>query len=407
MRSQIFRSLPFLLCLFAATCILPPSHAQTPAPPAQTQSVAASQFPPPSAAEPVQPISLSAQPATGKAPANHKANATVSVGNGDWQATGIQLIPGDQVTFQATGNMTLSDGNSVTPSGAARGWRDLLRIYPLNSANSGSLIGRIGNGAAALPFPIGDKATLSAPSEGELYLRANLSSDLSATGNFTVKVSVQPPKAGDAAASQEASKSFAAKLSPALFESIPRRVTDQTGNLGDMVNFSLVGTEQQVKADLTKAGWFPTDANPTDAVLNGLLATLGRKSYMAVPMSTLYLFGRPQDLAYARAEAITVAATRNHMRLWKTNETVDGLPLWVGSATHDNGFEKDQRTGGVTHHIDPDIDQERDFIVSSFISAGAAKAAAFVTPSNPVGAAKTATGGSFHSDGRIAVILLK
>jgi hypothetical protein len=78
----------------------------------------------------------------------------------------------------------------------------------------------------------------------------------------------------------------------------------------------------------------------------------------------------------------------------------------VGSSTRDHGFEKDQRTGGVTHHIDPDIDRERDFILQSLHDAGAVKAAAYVTPSNPVHSARTATGGTFSSDGRILVLLL-
>src|ERR1700755_880630 len=120
-----------------------------------------------------------------------------------------------------------------------------------------------------------------------------------------------------------------------------------------------------------------------------------------MPMSTLYLFERPQDLSYARADPITVAAERHHLRVWKSPETVSGKPLWVGSATHDIGFEKDQRTGGVTHKIDPEIDKERDYLLQSFDAAGNYSSAAYVTPTNPLLTAKTATGGSFQSDGRI------
>jgi hypothetical protein len=137
------------------------------------------------------------------------------------------------------------------------------------------------------------------------------------------------------------------------------------------------------------------------------MATLEHKAYLEMPMSTLYLFGRPQDLSYARADPITVAAERHHLRVWKTDEVVNGQPLWVGSSTHDIGFEKDQRNGQVTHKIDPDIDKERDFIQQSFAAAGDLQSAAYVTPSNPLRTAKTATGGEFHSDGRIVVLDLK
>lgn len=354
----------------------------------------------------VQPIVLSPGSAGGRISNSRKAKYEFTVTNGDWQATAISLLAGDQVKFQATGTMILSDGKRAKPEGVARGWKDLLRLYPLASANSGALLGRIGSGDAALPFLIGNQDTLTVPADGQLYLRANVSPDLTAEGSYSVMIGLKAAR-GASPAFLADSTIFVANISPALFAAIPRRVSDQQGNPGDMVNFALIGTEQQVQADLDKAGWFPTDANTKVALMNGLLQTLAHKSYMAVPMSTLFLFGRPQDMAYARANAIEVAATRNHLRLWKTTETVEGLPFWVGSATHDHGFETDQRTGGITHHIDPDIDQEREFILASLNDVGAVKAAAYVRPSNPVSSARTATGGNFNSDGRIVVILLR
>jgi len=81
--------------------------------------------------------------------------------------------------------------------------------------------------------------------------------------------------------------------------------------------------------------------------------------------------------------------------------------LWVGSATHDVGFEKDQRNNGITHKIDPEIDKERKFLLDSFDAAGVFSSAAYVTPDNPLTEARTATGGTFTSDGRIVVMALK
>lgn len=356
-------------------------------------------------AGPVQAIALGASPGPGKAVT--ASSSAVNITADGWQGTGVQLAAGDRVVFDAKGSMVLSDARAVSPAGSPRGWRDLLRMYPLSSAGAGALIGRIGKNDAALPFAIGASDTLTAPVGGELYLRANLSPDLTAQGTYRVKVHVEPGKHGVSGPSSAMSQDLARKLSPALFANIPRRVQDQQGNPGDMVNFALIGSEQQVKTDLANAGWIPTDANTQDALIHGLLQTLEHQSYHAVPMSTLYLFGRPQDMAYARGHDLEVAASRNHLRLWKSAEIVDGKPLWVGSATHDHGFETDQRNGGITHHIDPDIDQERDFIVQSLADSGGARAAAYVLPANPVASAKTATGGSFTTDGRIAVILLQ
>jgi hypothetical protein len=335
---------------------------------------------------------------------SRKGSYTFKVPAGDWTDTGVTVTLGDQLDFTATGTVTISDGHSATPDGNARGWKDLIRQFPLNSANSGALIGRVSNGDAAVPFLIGAGKQIDVPTSGKLYLNVNLSSDLTGDGSFSVNMKLAKSQA---AATPAATVNLASALSPDLFANIPRRVQDQQGNPGDMVNFAIIGTQDQVQKAFTSAGWTTVDKTTQDAIVHGLIATLSHEAYTEMPMSILYLFGRPQDLSFARADPIAVAAIRHHLRVWKSTETIDGKPLWVGSATHDSGFEKDQRNGNVTHHIDPNIDEERDFIEQGFADAGVITGAAYVTPANPLKTALTATGGSFHSDGRIVVMALR
>jgi hypothetical protein len=335
---------------------------------------------------------------------SRKSSYTFKVPAGDWTNTGVPVTVGDHLDFSATGSVTISDGHTSTPDGNARGWKDLLRQFPVNTANSGALIGRISHGDATVPFLIGESKQLDVTTTGTLYLSVNLSSDLSGDGSYSVKMKISK---AETPLNTTASINLGDVLSPALFANIPRRVEDQQGNPGDMVNFAMIGSEAQVKGAFTAAGWTSVDKTTQDAIVHGLIATLSHEAYTEMPMSTLFLFGRPQDLSFARADPIAVAAIRHHLRVWQTTETVGGRPLWVGSATHDNGFEKDQRTGGVTHHIDPDIDQERNFIEQGFADAGVITGAAYVTPSDPLKTARTATGGSFHSDGRIVVMALR
>ena len=332
-----------------------------------------------------------------------KGSYSFKIESGDWTDTGVEVAPGDHLNFSATGNLTLADGRTSPPDGLTRGWKDLIRIYPLNSANSGALIGRIGNESAAVPFLIGADKDMDVSATGHLFLRLNLTSDLSGSGDIAVKM-----KLTNAPAQKTVSAPDLAKLlSPQLFANVPRRVGDLQGNPGDMVNYALIGTEDQVNKAFAAAGWVKVDKTTQDAVVHGLISTLSHAAYTEMPMSTLYLFGRPQDLSFARADPLEVTAIRHHLRVWKTTETVGGEPFWVGSATHDNGFEKDQRNGGITHHIDANIDQERDFLEQSFAGAGVIAGAAYVMPSNPLTTAKTATGGTFQSDGRIVVMDLK
>ena len=367
--------------------------------------------PSPAPAQAVEPIVSMRDPATGAAAipaAGRKKSYDVTVTGKDWIDSGLAVVGGEHLSITATGSLTLADNRPVTPDGLDRGWKDLLRQFPLNQANAGALIGRVSDLGASVPFLIGAKDEAIMPTSGHLYLRTNLTDDLIGTGDF--KVTVRP--ASTAAVSTQRTPTpvaapISAALSPQLFANIPRRVGDKAGAPGDMVNFGLIGTEAQIQAAFKNAGWVAVDKTDEAAVLHGLLSTLSHQAYVEVPMSTLYLFNRPQDLSFARADPITVAAERHHLRIWKSSELVDGRQLWVGSCTHDIGFERDQRNGGTTHKIDPNIDLERKFLVDSFDAAGNFSSAAYVTPSDPLRTAKTATGGSFFSDGRIAVMELK
>lgn len=332
---------------------------------------------------------------------------TVNTASG-WFDTGVTVAAGEQVEVKATGTETIADGRVSGPGGLDRGWKDLLRQFPSKPAKTGELIGRVSDVEASVPFPLGAGDAVTMPTNGRLYLRSNVSDDLNATGSFKVRLRFLESTAVPAEVGAPASASAISTLvSVGTFANIPRRVADEAHDPGDMVNFALVGTETQVKQAFAAAGWVAVDKSVGDAVLHGLLSTLSHEAYTEMPMSTLYLFGRPQDLSFARGDPLKVAAERHHLRVWQTDETIGGAPLWVGSATHDIGFERDQRNGKTTHKIDPKIDDERQFLLESFDAANAFRGAAYVAPDNPLLSARTATGGSFYSDGRIVVMQLK
>ncbi len=350
----------------------------------------------------VQPIAL--MKPTASALLARKAMYTVTVpGTGAWVDAGFAVTPADHMDVSATGTVVLADSRSTGPVGVAHGWKDLLRGFPAEGANTGALVARIGDTEAAVPFALGASVSKDAPATGELYLAVNAGQQLAGTGSFTAVIKLTKATVVTTAA---ASVDLAQAITPALLASIPRRVADAQGDAGDVVNFSILGTEDQVKKAFAAAGWVQVDKTNNQAVLHGLISTLSKQAYLEMPMSTLYLYGRPQDLSYARADPLMVAVERHHLRVWQSGQTVAGRPLWVGSATHDNGLERDERNNGVTHHIDPQIDVERDFIEQSFAAAGALDAAAYATPANPIRAASTATGGSFQSDGRLLLMAL-
>jgi len=190
-------------------------------------------------------------------------------------------------------------------------------------------------------------------------------------------------------------------------DSLPRRVNDQFKNQGDMVNFVMVGSLQKLQEALTAADWHPADKDVKESVLKAAIETYQKKAYLAMPMSELYLFGRVQDYGYEQAEPYAVVASRHHFRIWKAPFQWNGQDVWVGAGTHDIGFEKDQRNGKVTHKIDPAVDGERDNIGATLQKTDKVKSLTYYLPPDPVQDARNATGGGYHSDGRILVVILQ
>jgi len=185
---------------------------------------------------------------------------------------------------------------------------------------------------------------------------------------------------------------------------MPRRISDKQNNPGDMVNFLILGSQSAMENVFTAAGWVKVDADVKGAVLHGLLESISKESYLNMPMSQLYLFGRPQDYGWAHAEPLYVAKSRNHLRIWKAPFEVNGQALWVGAATHDIGIERDQRNNGITHKIDPKIDLERDYVEKTLTSTGLVTEVSHFLPNTPLKEARTATGGTFHSSGQVLVL---
>jgi hypothetical protein len=167
-------------------------------------------------------------------------------------------------------------------------------------------------------------------------------------------------------------------------DELPRRVDDHMGNLGDMVNFVIVGSEERVKTALQAADWHLADVDNKEAGLKAVLNTYQKKDYLEMPMSHLYLFDRMQDFGYEQAQAFSVVASRHHFRMWKAPFSWNGETVYVGAGTHDIGFEKDVRSGHLTHKIDPEVDLERENIAQSLDKSRKVKSMTYYLPPNPV-----------------------
>jgi hypothetical protein len=356
------------------------------------------------------------QPAAQTAKNSSTSSRVMVNASAQWVDTKIDLNPGEKLQFTASGEITYpQDGKTqertFDADGLPRSFLDLLHQYPVGDGGHGALVGRLGPADSGQPFLVGTDKEFVAPVAGRLFLGINQSQKDAATaqGSFQVTIHVLETvaKAGPTVAASRATEITAPSLKPDLIEKIPRRVADSQGNPGDMVNVLIVGTEDQVVQTFTAAGWVKVDNSVEDTVVSALLNTLQKTVYVTMPMSTLYLFDRPQDYGFAHAVAVKVAMSRHHLRAWKSPYQVDGRPLWCIAATHDIGFERDQRNNKITHKIDPAVDGEREYVNTTLSGTGLITQRTYLTPASPLKEAKTATGGSFNSDGRILVLVLK
>ena len=133
---------------------------------------------------------------------------------------------------------------------------------------------------------------------------------------------------------------------------------------GDAINVGLIGTQEEVVSAFHAAGWYPADPVTLRTSVEIIGSVLLDRSYKDAPVSPLYFDGRHEDLAFEKPEGVS-ADRRQHVRLWLVLQSgAGGRPVWLGSASFDSGVTLSRDTGQVTHKIAPNIDQERDRLIT-------------------------------------------
>jgi hypothetical protein len=189
-------------------------------------------------------------------------------------------------------------------------------------------------------------------------------------------------------------------------KSMPKVTRAPNGLPGDPLNVALVGSEVEIQRAIAAAGWHPADPITFRSSLAIAEGVVLHRPDPDAPVSTLFLFGRRQDLAFER-DVGGSPRERNHVRLWRTDLVADGdRPVWVGGATFDRSVGLSHTTGQITHHIAPDIDAERDTLMRDFEAVSRLKALYFVTGVGPTVSGRSGDGDRYFTDGELAVGVL-
>ena len=162
---------------------------------------------------------------------------------------------------------------------------------------------------------------------------------------------------------------------------VPSYTITGDGLPGDPVNVALIGTLQQLRAAFAALGWSEADRLSLASSWGMIRAFVFNSPYPSAPFSTLYLFGRGQDIGFQKA-IDNSPRKRHHIRFWALSLTrardtwgaadfwlyticpsEDEPALWVGAGTRDTGLSLTRLTFQITHATDSDTNAERDYIV--------------------------------------------
>jgi hypothetical protein len=198
------------------------------------------------------------------------------------------------------------------------------------------------------------------------------------------------------------------------------------GFASDPLNIGILTTRRGLIAAMEGAGWYVADPHTLRYLPRFVLSVIYDWSYPTAPVSSLYLFGRKQDIAF---ELPVEGSTRDrhHVRFWATTYDAerplsshaihwhnrrahlasgDDL-LWVGAASKDAGVSYIRHNLQFTHMIDPNTDQERELIVRQLTKENLVKKVVVIKLGKPYKLMNRVFRGYLQTDGKMAIVHLK
>ena len=206
---------------------------------------------------------------------------------------------------------------------------------------------------------------------------------------------------------------------------LPLYCVTPDGLASDPLNIGIIGTRRELINAMQDAGWEVADRHSLRNMLRLVYSHILKLSYPNAPVSSLYLFGRKQDIAF-EVQPQGSSASRHHVRFWATTyddtkkfsiQTIhwhnrskhvfgDNV-LWVGAASKDVGVSIIRHNFQPSHMIDPDTDTERELIAAQLRKMKLVKKIDTIKLDKPYKLANRVWRGSLHSDGKMKIVTLK
>ncbi len=155
-------------------------------------------------------------------------------------------------------------------------------------------------------------------------------------------------------------------------------------------------------AAMQQAGWIKARDPGLASLSQAAMAALSNTADDTAPVTPYFWNGLPNDVSFQRPTKDNSLRERHHVRFWQTRFlTPDGSRIYVGAASFDNGLD-----WTLLHHIDPNIDAERDTLLKDLQAAGVVAASEMVEVSKPH-MGQSVAGDPWFTDGKAALINLR
>ena len=150
-------------------------------------------------------------------------------------------------------------------------------------------------------------------------------------------------------------------------EQFPCCTTNKSGTeQGDPLNLVLIGDSTDIFSAFIRRNWHGTEVLWSESLWRTVKSFVQASRYRYSPISPLYVFGRPQDVAAQKARG--TIHERNHLRLWLTPLRFKDKPIWIGQISRDIGVKLTLKSPTIsTHVIDPDVDEARRYLIEDLI----------------------------------------
>jgi membrane-associated phospholipid phosphatase len=174
-----------------------------------------------------------------------------------------------------------------------------------------------------------------------------------------------------------------------------------TGKNMEPMSLIIIGSRDELIQVFNESGWSIAEKWNRKSVLKSARTAILDQPYPSAPVSPSFWNANPENIAFQKATELDSFRQRHHVRFWITNIRYNGKPVWVATASFDEGLKY-----LVTHRIHPDIDTERDLIKEDLVKTNMTEESIKIQLVPPH-SGKNSVGDEFYTDGKAYIIFLK